>query len=397
MHLILQGRLPYGNVFNFDICTEGTAVRDVLADIFQKTGRRFIFVMDEWDAVFHMPFVTEDMQRAYLLFLKSLLKGKVYVELAYMTGVLPIAKYSSGSELNMFLEYDMATKKKFSEYFGFLEYEVDALFRNYQEETKEPGITREDLRIWYDGYYTAKGNRIYNPRSVVCALADDELANYWTSSGSYDEIFYYIRNNIEAVRDDLVFMLAGEGIKAEIRNYAAVSRNLNTKDEIYSAMVVYGLLTYVDGKVYIPNQEIMEQFKQLVLSKDSLGYVYRLAKESEKMVKATLAGDTQTMTEILKFAHDTESPILSYSNEAELAALVSLVYLSARDQYQVGREDEESWRSGSAITERQRSIFARLRNCRDAIGGKIKKLYSLVISDFLWYDENLKRMHKKYV
>ena len=325
---------------DFDICAEGAAVWDVLSDIFQKTGRRFIFVMDEWDAVFHMPFVTEDMRRAYLLFLKSLLKGKVYVELAYMTGVLPIAKYSSGSELNMFLEYDMATKKKFSEYFGFLEYEVDALFRNYQEETKEPGITREALRIWYDGYYTAKGKRIYNPRSVVCALADDELANYWTSSGPYDEIFYYIQHNIEAVRDDLVFMLAGEGIKAEIRNYAAVSRNLNTKDEIYSAMVVYGLLTYVDGKVYIPNQEIMEQFKQLVLSKDSLGYVYRLAKESEKMVKATLAGDTQTMTEILKFAHDTESPILSYSNEAELSALVSLVYLSARDQYQVEREDK---------------------------------------------------------
>ncbi len=37
-----------------------------------------------------------------------------------MTGVLPIAKYSGGSELNMFSEYDMATKKKFSEYFGFL-------------------------------------------------------------------------------------------------------------------------------------------------------------------------------------------------------------------------------------------------------------------------------------
>ncbi len=33
-----------------------------------------------------------------------------------MTGVLPIAKYSDGSELNMFLEYNMATRR-FSEYF----------------------------------------------------------------------------------------------------------------------------------------------------------------------------------------------------------------------------------------------------------------------------------------
>ncbi|MDO4325709.1 MAG: AAA family ATPase [bacterium] len=315
-------------------------VWDVLLKIFQETKDKFIFVIDEWDAIFHMPFVTEKQQKEYLLFLKNLLKDQVYVELAYMTGVLPIAKYSSGSELNMFLEYDMATKKKFSEYFGFLDCEVDRLFQIYQEETDRPEITREDLRIWYDGYYTVKGNRIYNPRSIVCALADDELANYWTSSGPYDEIFYYIRNNIEAVRDDLVLMIAGEGVEAEIQNYAAVSMKLNTKDEIYSAMVVYGLLTYKDGKVFIPNREIMEQFKKLLMSKESLGYVYSLARESEKMLKATLAGDTKTMAEILKFAHDTESPIFSYNSEIELSAVVNLVYLAARDRYRVEREDK---------------------------------------------------------
>lgn len=324
---------------DFEIHTED-AVWDILSDIFQKTGDKFIFVMDEWDALFHMPFITEEARRKYLLFLKALLKGKVYVELAYMTGVLPIAKYSSGSELNMFLEYDMVTKKKFGEYFGFQECEVDRLYQIYQEETDRPGITREALRIWYDGYYTASGKRLYNPRSIVCALTDDELANYWTSSGPYDEIFYYIRNNIESVREDLVFMIAGEGVQAEVRNYAAVSMELNTRDEIYSAMVVYGLLTCINGKVYIPNREIMEQFKNLLMSKESLGYVYNLAKESEKMVKATLAGNTQMMAEILKYAHDTESPIFSYNSEIELSAVVNLVYLSARDQYRMEREDK---------------------------------------------------------
>lgn len=90
---------------DFEIHTED-AVWDVMSDIFQKTGHKFIFVMDEWDALFHMPFITEEAGRRYLLFLKSLLKGKVYVELAYMTGVLPIAKYSGGSELNIENEYE---------------------------------------------------------------------------------------------------------------------------------------------------------------------------------------------------------------------------------------------------------------------------------------------------
>ena len=316
------------------------AVWDNLQAVFEHDRNKFIFVMDEWDAIFHKDFISENDKKDYLDFLRNLLKGQTYVEFAYMTGVLPIAKYSSGSELNMFLEYSMASKKKYSEYFGFLDQEADRLYEIYQEKTAEPAISREELRIWYDGYYTARGKKIYNPRSVVCALTDNDLADYWTSSGPYDEIFYYIRNNIDAVREDLVLMVSGEGVEAKIQNYAAVSMNLNTKEEVYSAMVVYGLLTYYEGKVFIPNQELMRQFNKLLMSKESLGYVYNLAKESEKMLQATIAGDTGKMAEILKFAHDTESPILSYSSEIELSAIVHLVYLAARDKYRVEREDK---------------------------------------------------------
>lgn len=313
---------------------------DIMTDVFQKKEQKFIFVIDEWDAIFHMSFVKEEDKAAYLLFLKSLLKGKVYVELAYMTGVLPITKYSSGSELNMFLEYDMATKKKFSEYFGFSDSEVDILFQIYEKEVDEREINREDLQIWYDGYYTAKGKRIYNPRSVVCALTDNQLSNYWTSSGPYDEVFYYIRNNIEAVRDDMVLMISGQEIPIILQGYAVTETELKTRNQIYSAMVVYGLLTYRNKAVSIPNKELMDKFQELILDKDCLGYVHNLAKESERMLAATLAGDTDTMTKILKFAHDTESPIFSYNSEIELSAIVNLVYLAARDKYRVEREDK---------------------------------------------------------
>lgn len=113
-----------------------------------------------------------------------------------------------------------------------------------------------------------------------------------------------------------------------------------TRNQIYSAMVVYGLLTYEDGSVFVPNKELMDKYNELLLTNDNLGYVHRLAKESEKMLAATLSGDTKTMTEILKFIHDTESPILSYNDEAELSAVVNLAYLAARDRYRVEREDK---------------------------------------------------------
>lgn len=84
----------------------------------------------------------------------------------------------------------------------------------------------------------------------------------------------------------------------------------------------------------------MDQFDEMLLSNESLGYVNRLAKASEEMLKATLLGDTQKMAEILKYAHDTESPVFSYNNENELAAVVNLVYLAARDKYRIEREDK---------------------------------------------------------
>lgn len=316
------------------------AVWDILTDIFQKTGDRFVFVMDEWDAVFHMPFIMEKERMDYLLFLKSLLKGKVYAELVYMTGILPIAKYSDGSELNMFKEYNMATRARFSEYFGFTDKEVDALYDIYIQISKNPWITREDLRIWYDGYHTKAGGKLYNPRSIVCALTDNELVNYWTSSGTYDSIFGYIKDNVADVQDDLVLMLAGEAIPSDIQEYAATSLGLETKDEIYSAMVIYGLLTFEDGCVSIPNKELMDSYASMMKREKPLGYIYNLANISRKMLKATLDLDTETVEEILGYAHNTESPIFTYNSEIELSAVVNLVYLAARDKYRVEREDK---------------------------------------------------------
>ncbi|MDD7388119.1 MAG: AAA family ATPase [Lachnospiraceae bacterium] len=302
---------------------------------------RFIFVLDEWDFIFHQDFVTETDKKSYLGFLRGLLKDRPYVQFAYMTGILPVSKYSSGSELNMFAEYTMAKSRMFSGYFGFSDSEVDMLYARYCRNQKESRcVDREELRRWYDGYVTPSGVRIYNPRSVVLALGNNCLDNYWTSSGPYDEIFYYIKNNVDSVRDDLALMVSGTFVPLKLQMYAATSQRLKTKEEILSAMVVYGFLSYQNGSVSIPNKELMDQFSDMMMREASLGYVYQLAKESERMLKATLAGDTDTMEQILELVHDTETPILAYNHETELSAVVNLAYLSARDVYRVEREEK---------------------------------------------------------
>jgi len=228
----------------------------------------------------------------------------------------------------------------FSDVFGFTEAEVDLLFGRFLTNQENPKITRKDLKIWYDGYSSKAGNRIYNPRSVVAALTNNNLGNYWTSSGPYDEIFYYIRHNTDAVRDDLARMVSGIPVHARIREYAATSMKLSCKDEIFSAMTVYGFLSFENGCIRIPNRELMERFDDMLRKEPSLGYVHQLAQKSEKMLRATLDGDTEAMLQILEFAHNTEVPLLNYNSETDLTAVVNLVYLAARDSYRIEREDK---------------------------------------------------------
>ena len=296
---------------------------ELLSHIYSKRKEKFVFIIDEWDCIFREKKVTEEGYAEYLDFLRNLLKDRTYVSLAYMTGILPIAKHSSGSELNMFFEFSMAAREKYSRYFGFTDEEVDELYRRYLKMENKQGITRQGLELWYDGYQTVTGKRMYNPRSVVGALVFNQLGSYWTSSGPYDEIYTYVKNDIDNIKEDIALLMGKASIPANVEEYASTSMELATKDEIYSAMVVYGFLTYSEGYVSIPNKELMDKFAAMVCQKPMFGYMYRLAAESQKMLEATKKGVSKPMVAILEHAHNTESPLIRYSDEAELSKIIT--------------------------------------------------------------------------
>lgn len=273
----------------------GDSLWDIFESVFNEyDGQKFIFVFDEWDCIFHKNFVTQEDRLNFVSFLSNLLKDHAYVSLSYMTGILPIAKYSSGSERNMFIEYTMASEEKFSDDFGFTESEVDMLYKRYLTACRKIGktavVSREGLEIWYDGYYAKNGEKLYNPRSVVASLTNNNLDSYWTSSGPYDEIFYYVEHNVADVKNDLALMVSGEGVPAKIKEYAATSMNLTTREEILSAMVVYGFLSYYQGRVYIPNKELMDKFDEMLQKEASLGYVYLSARDRYRVEREDKAG-----------------------------------------------------------------------------------------------------------
>lgn len=302
-----------------------------LSKMFQAAKDSFIFLMDEWDSIFYEPFMGRKERMDYLKFLKGLLKDQPYVELAYMTGVLPIAKYTSGSELNMFDEYSFINDTIYDSFFGFSEEEVRTLCQTRKK------LHYEELKEWYDGYQIGRGIRLFNPRSVIKALERGVCLNYWTETGPMNEIADCVERNVSAVRAEIVKLVAGEPVKIRLDGYSASDLRMETRNEILSAMVVYGFLSYYNGELRIPNRELMEKFEN-VLTRESMGQIKEIVDRSMDMLEATLFCDEDRVAEILEEAHDREIPFLNYNDENSLSCVITLCYLAARERYQIERE-----------------------------------------------------------
>ena len=181
------------------------------------------------------------------------------------------------------------------------------------------------------------GSSLFNPRSVTKALLRGVCLNYWTETGPINEIADCIEHNVNAVREDIVKMVAGASVEVDLQGYSASDLQLDTRDEILSAMVVFGFLSYHDGYLRIPNYELMEKY-QKVLSRESMDEIKVIVDNSREMLKYTLAGNGDQVAEILEQVHDREIPFLQYNDENALSCVITLCYLSARKDYFIERE-----------------------------------------------------------
>ncbi len=329
----------YGERFDREECI----LAAVLEQIYAKTKKKFIFLIDEWDCVMRERQESGELQKQYLDFLRNLLKDQPYVALAYMTGILPVKKYGLHSALNMFSEYSMTDQFVLEEYTGFTEAEVKELCERFSMDFKQTGS-------WYDGYQFLQFRHVYNPRSVVEAMCRRRFSNYWTSTETYEALKIYMDMDFDGLRGDIVQMLGGGRVGVNTRSFQNDMRTFETKDDVLTLLIHLGYLGYDSEKreTFIPNKEIIEEFEN-AMSVGGWAEVMRVLKASEKLLADTLRGDADAVAEGLDQAHMEVASILSYNDEnsgfltdesavRNLAALIGLAYYSARRDYRVIRE-----------------------------------------------------------
>ena len=300
----------------------------------EMTGRKFIIVIDEWDAIIRMAKDDTAVQRSYLEFLRSWFKNANFTEHvvagAYMTGILPIKKDGSQSAISEFREYTMLDPEDFGPYVGFTEEEVKKL-------CEENHCDFEKMKQWYDGYQIKNVSSVYNPNSVMQVMSNKNFKSYWRQTSVSESLRAYIDMDEDGLQEDILKLLSGESVEVDVRSFVNDFQTFIDKNDVLTLLIHLGYLVYEEidsrsGYVRIPNYEIREEFEDM-LRRASHPELVKMVKMSDKLLQDTLEGDEQSVAEAIEQVRLTNYAATYYNNEQALRYTVKMAYISSVDQY----------------------------------------------------------------
>ena len=257
---------------------------DALSRIKDKTGQKFIVIIDEWDVLIRDEAANNKAQDEYINFLRGMFKGTEptkYIQLAYLTGILPIKKEKTQSALNNFDEFSMLSAGDLAPYVGFTEKEVKELAEEYHQDFDEE-------KRWYDGYLLNE-YQVYNPRAVVSVMLRGEFKSYWSETASYDAIVPLINMNYDGLKNAIIEMISGAEVRVNTATFKNDTVNIKSKDDVLTYMIHLGYLGYNQKMktAFVPNEEIRQELTDAVESR-RWSEMLEFQKDSERLLDATL-------------------------------------------------------------------------------------------------------------
>ena len=115
--------------------------------------------------------------------------------------------------------------------------------------------------------------------------------------------------------------------------------SIKSKDDVLTLLLHLGYLAYdADRKeVYIPNEEVREEFRNAVEDTGWNSVVEAIA-ASENLLKATWYKDNEAVAAAIDRIHSENTSILNYNDENALSCVIILAYYDAVNEYTLIRE-----------------------------------------------------------
>lgn len=306
-------------------------LKDLVVTANRLTGRKVALIIDEYDAplldVVHEELNLVALRRAMQNFYSPIKSLDPYLEFVFLTGITKFAQLSIFSELNNL--FNISMYDKYSAICGISSEELHTQMLPDVERLAEHlhlsvDETFERLKRKYDGYHFSKNSEdVYNPFSLIKALASGDISDYWFDSGTPTYIIKLLQKYNVGLRD-----LTGQD--AGVSDFDVSPENMTT---VLPLLYQSGYLTikHYDPMIDLytlgyPNEEVRTGMVR------SLAANYLTPAEGTnssfviKFVKAVIADDMEQALTLMRAYLAGVSYRLSNKTERDVQTIFYLVF-----------------------------------------------------------------------
>lgn len=304
---------------------------NIVKAAYEQTGRKVVLIIDEYDAplldVVHEEQNLAALRRATQNFYSPIKSLDPYLEFVFLTGITKFAQLSIFSELNNL--FNVSMYDKYSAICGISSEELHTQMLPDVERLAEHlhlsvDETFERLKRKYDGYHFSKNSEdVYNPFSLIKALASGDISDYWFDSGTPTYIIKLLQKYNVGLRD-----LTGQD--AGVSDFDVSPENMTT---VLPLLYQSGYLTikHYDPMIDLytlgyPNEEVRTGMVR------SLAANYLTPAEGTnssfviKFVKAVIADDMEQALTLMRAYLAGVSYRLSNKTERDVQTIFYLVF-----------------------------------------------------------------------
>ena len=187
--------LDYEKQYNIDVPKESSLAdrfNGIIKSAYRETNQQVAILIDEYDSPLQHSWHTphhEECTAVYRSVFAILKADDAFEKFVFITGITKFTQISLFSVLNNLT--NISFDPRFAPLCGITEQEISD---NFGPELEKMGQrnkwslqeTHDRLKEYYDGYHFSEENMVdvYNPFSLVNALSQSKLINFWASSGA---------------------------------------------------------------------------------------------------------------------------------------------------------------------------------------------------------------------
>ena len=240
----------------------------IIVGAYEQTGQQVAILIDEYDSPLQHSWKTPHHEACTAIYREvfAILKADdKYEKFVFITGITKFTQISLFSVLN-----NLSNISFDSEYAALCGITKEEVLRDFKPEINKlaasKGWTFDEavvqLTAYYDGYHFSHENMVdvFNPFSLINALADSKLRNYWASSGATSLLPKFV--------DDMEIRLKDFDHSALLDTIIETSDVTGGGAELF--LYQSGYLTikgYINGTYLlgIPNFEVRQALNEIVL------------------------------------------------------------------------------------------------------------------------------------